>query len=152
MTKTRQCKICGSSSKEKDFYSGVTSRCKDCHKEMVKKNRDEKSDYYREYDKKRFSEDPRVRERHIRYKKTDAGKAALIRGRKKWINKNPEARAAHLILGNAVRSGRLDKPSDCSSCGCTPRRRDLHAHHEDYAKPIDVIWLCSKCHSKRHNN
>lgn len=35
----------------------------------------------------------------------------------------------------------------CSECGATDR---VHAHHEDYSRPLDIIWLCKACHSKRH--
>jgi len=47
----------------------------------------------------------------------------------------------------AVRAGLLEKPHNCSYCGCEKR---LHAHHPDYRKPLDVIWLCSECHMKWH--
>ena len=150
MTKIRTCKICGSSSQTVEFYSGVTSRCKECHKDMVKRNRDDNNEYYKEYDRKRFKEDPNVRLRHKKYQATELGKIAMKEARKRWLNKKPEARAAHIILGNAVKSGRIDKPSICSRCGLEPRKRDLHAHHEDYAKPLEVIWLCAMCHSDTH--
>jgi hypothetical protein len=26
----------------------------------------------------------------------------------------------------------------------------VHAHHEDYSRPLDVTWLCQKCHVQRH--
>ncbi len=26
----------------------------------------------------------------------------------------------------------------------------VHAHHESYAKPLEVIWLCQTCHGERH--
>lgn len=148
MTKT--CKVCGVTSDVVEFYSGVKNRCKDCHKKKVRENREAKADYYREYDANRFKHDPKVKERHKKYQATDAGKSAMRRAREKWLNEKPEARAAHIILGNAVRDGRVIKPATCTKCGCMPKRRNLHAHHHDYTKPVDVNWLCSQCHSDHH--
>jgi len=48
---------------------------------------------------------------------------------------------------NEVRSGRMEKPDICSICTSS---RGIQAHHEDYDKPLDVVWLCTKCHSKLH--
>lgn len=31
-----------------------------------------------------------------------------------------------------------------------PNRRSVMAHHHDYSKPLDVIWLCSKHHFAWH--
>ena len=148
MTKT--CKVCGVTSDAAEFYSSMSSRCKDCHKLKMKEVREQNAEYYRQYDAVRFKSDPKVRERHKRYQTTDAGKSALRRAREKWKNEKPEARAAHIILGNAVRDKRVVKPTTCTKCGCSPKKRNLHAHHEDYTKPVDVIWLCSQCHSDRH--
>lgn len=58
----------------------------------------------------------------------------------------PEAAKAHDIVRNAVRHGRLIK-QPCHICGSTI---NVHAHHEDYSKPLDVIWLCDTCHRIRH--
>ena len=149
---TNTCKVCGVTSDVAEFYDGVNTRCKECHKQKVRKNREEKSDYYREYDAIRYQNDPRVKERHKRYQSTDRGKNSMRKARRKWINKKPEARAAHIILGNAVRDGRLEKPKECSCCGSIPKRRNMHAHHNDYAKPLDVIWLCSQCHHDQHKD
>lgn len=114
---------------------------------MVKQNREEKSDYYRAYDAERYQNDSRVKERHKRYQKSEAGKKAMVRARKRWESKSPEKRAAHIILGNAVRDGIVNKPENCSVCGATGR---IHGHHEDYTKPLDVIWCCPKCHVQLH--
>ena len=34
----------------------------------------------------------------------------------------------------------------CQECNTFP----VHAHHEDYSKPLDVLWLCPEHHNKRH--
>jgi len=60
---------------------------------------------------------------------------------------NPEKYRAHIAVGNAVRSGRLKKPDGCEQCGGPP---PVHGHHDDYAKPLDVRWLCVACHSLEH--
>src|SRR5258707_11637000 len=41
----------------------------------------------------------------------------------------------------AVKSGKLER-KPCVVCGSRP----THAHHFDYSRPLDVIWLCPKCH------
>ena len=43
----------------------------------------------------------------------------------------------------ALVSGKLQRPDHCTYCNksCTPE-----AHHEDYTKPLDVIWICTECH------
>lgn len=114
---------------------------------LVKQNREEKADYYRAYDAERYQSDSRVKERQKRYRETEAGKEAMRKAQKRWNSKSPEKRAAHIILGNAVRDGVAQKPMTCSMCGATGR---IHGHHQDYTKPLDVIWCCQKCHVQLH--
>lgn len=145
-------KVCKKCHKEKDdseFYKNDRT-CKECRKSMVRKNRASKVDYYREYDKKRYKEDPRVKQRIIRYSKTEAGKATAAKARLKYIENNTIKRAAHIILGNAVRDGKICKPSVCECCGESFSSRKIQAHHDDYEKPLEVRWLCIKCHTKWH--
>jgi hypothetical protein len=65
-----------------------------------------------------------------------------------WDKNNPEKRRVHDRTMYAVETGKLIRPGFCSECKkeCTP-----HAHHEDYSKPYDVMWLCSYCHFKLHH-
>lgn len=132
-------KICTRCKNEKDalndFYKesrgGMSCVCKDCHKKRM-------SDIRRD--------NPEVRERErIRAKQPHrmAKSAAISR---MWRERNPEAYKAHTSLNNAIRDGRIVK-EPCSVCGSTER---IHAHHKDYSKPLNVIWLCARCHHRIH--
>lgn len=62
---------------------------------------------------------------------------------------DPEVkRHANNALGNAVRDGRMVKPECCEDCGREDPR--LHGHHVDYNAPLEVVWVCSTCHRRRH--
>ena|SRR3990167_10036842 len=47
----------------------------------------------------------------------------------------------------ACEMGILIKPDICQSCSFKDR---LEGHHKDYSKPLEVIWLCRKCHKQNH--
>lgn len=59
----------------------------------------------------------------------------------------PDKQRARGILTVAVKKGIIAKPDQCSQCG---KRRKLDAHHNDYSKPLNVLWLCKKCHTLIH--
>lgn len=63
---------------------------------------------------------------------------------------------AQAILENAVRYGKLLNPEKCSSCGSSDRFTDgrtaIQGHHDDYNKPLDVRWLCQRCHHEWHKH
>lgn len=70
---------------------------------------------------------------------------------KKWRENNPEKTKAQRIVFMAVRNKSLKK-QPCKICG----QIKAECHHEDYSKPLEVIWLCKKHHMemdiKRRNN
>ena len=114
-----------------DFYRGVESRCKDCHKAAMKVRR---------------LTNPRVQEYDRERAKTPERKENARRIRIQWRAQHPDAYKAHTAVSNAVRDGRLKK-QPCAICGT---EEHVHAHHKDYAKPLDVKWLCAKCHHRVH--
>lgn len=152
----KTCFKCHEEKPEAEFYAhgmmsdGLLGKCKECTKADVRENYRKNRDHYRAYEKKRFRENPARREAAKIYSQTENGKKASAAARKKWLENNKDKRAAHIILGNAVKSGRILKPKECQKCRASGVR--IHGHHHDYAKPLDVTWLCAPCHAKEHWN
>lgn len=120
--------------------SGYLSFCKECVKSRVKAHREKNIDAVQEYDRLRGRMPHRkcaVRDNAHKYKVP----ARVYR------QKNPLKWKAHIALNNAIRSGAVEKPDRCEGCGSTYA---LHGHHEDYAAPLAVNWLCPHCHGARH--
>jgi hypothetical protein len=68
----------------------------------------------------------------------------------RWRAERRQEIRCRAILGRAVLAGIVARPSGCSRCGvCRPDIK-IHGHHNDYANPLAVVWLCSWCHAKRH--
>lgn len=61
------------------------------------------------------------------------------------MKKYPEKHKARYMLRNAVRAGKVKK-LPCKVC----RAVKVEGHHDDYSKPLKVIWLCQKHHKERH--
>lgn len=80
------------------------------------------------------------------YLKTPQGKAAAYNKTRSWAICNPEKRKAHEKVKDALRRGALIK----QACQCGEVL--VHAHHDDYSKPLEVKWLCRACHRKHHES
>ncbi len=146
------CKRCQRNLDISEFYKhkmmgdGHLSFCKECTKKRVKKHRENNLERIQEYDRSRGMNTERVAARE-EYRKTESGKQAFARARRKYRTKYPDRNAARGFVYRAIRSGKITKPDCCSECGATGR---IHGHHEDYTKPLDVVWLCPACHTRRH--
>lgn len=140
-----RCKGCGLEKDPSLFYVSNKSYCKDCIKTRSRKNRVENLERYTEYEKQRAQLHHRVQARK-EYQKSDAGKVAASKAKKKYIESNPKKRSVHITTGNAIRDGKLTK-GDCEVCGTSS---NIVAHHCDYNKPLDVMWLCAQHHSDWH--
>jgi len=65
----------------------------------------------------------------------------------------PEQKAAYDKVRAAKHKGLLVSPGECERCNEPEKfsatgRSLLQGHHHDYSKPLDVEWLCTKCHRK----
>ncbi len=63
-----------------------------------------------------------------------------------WQRANKEKRIAHKAVEWAIERGELTK-KPCEYCGTTEK---IHAHHDNYARLLNVMWLCAKHHYQRH--
>lgn len=96
--------------------------------------------WYRDYRKK----NPKIREYTRKYNnawRTIHGYEAEKKSEKKFKDK----RIARKRLSYAVSTGKIVR-GNCEVCG----KMDAQGHHEDYAKPLQVKWLCPKHHAEVH--
>lgn len=132
----KECFKCREVKPLRDFYrhpqmtDGRLGKCKECAKKDVTANRQISLLEIRAYDRERA--------------KTPERRSEIAANTRKWRRKNPRKYAAHILLGNAVRSG-LVRRERCKVCG-----GKAHAHHESYDRPLEVVWLCAVHHSDRH--
>lgn len=132
---TKVCSKCGLEKPARDLsarvvnHDGLDAWCRVCHRM-----------YGREwYANKRQYHLSRCRA----YGSSAAGKAT----RRKARSKNIDKIRANAYMNNAIKDGRFARGTVCADCtavGC------MEGHHTDYNKPLDVVWLCTPCHRKRH--
>lgn len=70
--------------------------------------------------------------------------------RPKHRDLSPEAKMkanVRSITKYYVKVGRITKGT-CIKCGSF----DTQAHHNDYAKPLEVEWMCRRCHLLEHGH
>jgi hypothetical protein len=58
---------------------------------------------------------------------------------------DPEKVQARRILNKAIKTGKIAR----QNCWCG---KVGEAHHPDYSKPLEVIWLCSEHHAQVHKS
>ena len=142
----KQCFKCKRHLELFEFYKhsmmadGHLNKCKSCTKQDSENRRK-----YKEQDINWvLSERKRHREKSRKYRSDGKNVNKSNLQNKKWCEENPEKRKAHNAVKNALRSGKMHR-HPCCICG-----NKAQAHHEDYSKPLDVIWLCSRHHADRH--
>jgi hypothetical protein len=134
----KACFKCGETKPLDQFYrhkmmaDGHLNKCKACTCKDARDHRNDNIEAARAYDRSRSRQPHRVEARREYFKR--------------FVEENPERNKAHYAVSNAIRDGRLQK-KPCAFCGASEQ---LEAHHHDYAKPLDVTWLCKPCHRRFH--
>lgn len=140
------CKPLSEYYKHAQMADGHLNKCKTCAKADANKHRADNLETVKAYDRSRSSLSHRVAARSA-YAETDAYKTSHAKSLQRYRENNPEKHAAHTAVGNAVRDGRLVPWPVCAvpECSCIPE-----AHHPDYSRPLDVVWLCDLHHKGAH--
>lgn len=84
------------------------------------------------------------RKRH--YEWSVNNRERLNQWQRDWYQKNKEKRRAHVVLHRAIKKGIIVRSSVCEKCN---EQCKADGHHENYSKPLQVVWLCRKCHSRK---
>ena len=136
--KEYKCVECGETDLQ-NFYPRHKSKCKSCQiKERVIAQRlnlnyqERQAKYYRRW----YAE--KGRKRSFNYQDV------IIL----WKATHQDSIKTSRLVMKAIKKGLLERRLECAICG---REKCLiNAHHNDYNFPYDVMWLCSSCHKKTH--
>lgn len=164
----KACRDCNRVLPLDEFYvhvqmkDGHLNKCKACVKARVRKHSAMNPEQRREYERKRYQRPIRkaqMREwsRASRERDPERARARARAYAKRHPERrrestrasrerHPERTAARTAVGNAIRDGRLVR-EPCMDCGAT---KEVHAHHEDYSRPLHILWLCRPCHAQWH--
>src|SRR5262252_1357455 len=129
---------------------GLKCECGECNvcksRERMRREREENPERVRARDRARYQRDKEKRRAAMdAYQATPAGREAHNVASRRWAKANYPKRRAHIIVSNALRSGKLVQ-GPCEVCGAAK----VHAHHDDYTKPLEVRWLCPEHHAQHH--
>ena len=131
-----RCSCCRQEKPETLFYWRDRARgqrrteCMDCRRKQSREDRAQNIAAVRAHDRQR-NQLPQRR----------ALNAAAAR---KWSTANSRLQLVNRRLQRAVRSQKLT-PLPCLVCG-----DNAEAHHPDYSRPFDVVWLCRSHHRQLH--
>ena len=147
----KKCQQCGATKTTEEFYRKKDTvneyypQCKECGRAAKRvysaKNRDQILAYAKRYYAKN-------KEKCLAAtRKYQAEHPEQIRAhQKKWYGKNKHKKAAQQRVFKALKSGKLKK-ENCKVCGSS---ENIQAHHPDYSRPLEVVWLCHTHHQKNH--
>jgi len=147
---TKKCNTCGGIKDVSKFFKdrskkdGLITQCKQCKASTNARYKLNNREKILELKRKYYRANP---DKYARWNyKTHTQKE---NERIEYRRKNPDKYRAHTALNHAVERGGIIKPTVCEGCG---KKCRLSGHHEDYMKPLDVIWVCAQCHADIHRS
>lgn len=133
---SKVCKGCGETKPRAGFAlhraarDGLQSTCRARQRERMKAAR--------------TTEEGRAKQRAYQRAYRARHPERIAKRKRAFNDRYPEKLRAQHKVEKALRSGRLIRPLTCSACG---KPGLIEAHHDDYSKPLDVVWLCTPCHA-----
>ena len=138
--------------KSKEWRENNKEKHSENYRKWAAEHKEERKQYSREWAKNN-PEKARAQRQRDYSNHREARKQAVLEYEKnnpekmrernnKWREKTGDAMNK---VHSAVKRGELT-PKPCEACG-NPK---TEAHHCDYNKPLDVRWLCRKCHTEWH--
>jgi hypothetical protein len=142
----KRCKKCTAEYKHQHYL-----KQKERYKERAKRYREENDEHVRKIRKEYREKHKEELRRKSRERITSERGRELNRLRSRKYREKQEGKlkdTARTYLYFAIRGGKVIRPDKCSVCGekCKPE-----AHHKDYNKPLDVVWVCKHCHENIHH-
>ena len=147
------CRKCGVVKPLGSFYrdsklsDGHQNYCKDCKRIL--------DQAYRSANAERVTEKQRLWAANHPEKRAEISRIWVQNNRdrrnqhnRSWIERNEEKKRCYNLVAGAIRSGRLVADTECLICKSSGVL--LEAHHQDYSKPLAVMWLCDPCHKRLH--
>jgi len=128
--------------RDQKYYLKHRERILDRVKKYNLKNKEKRYAYLKRW-KEENEEKVREYARKQYWKNRERNLEAGVSYRKRY----PERARAAWTIGNSYKARKIIRPGKCSRC---ERERQIEAHHEDYSKPLDVIFLCTRCHRRLH--
>ena len=86
-----------------------------------------------------------VKHKVKKYQQSVSGKKVLKKCVLKYRKANQNKLNARCQLNRAVVNGVVSRPDICEVC---KQRKKIEAHHPDYNKPLEVVWVCRSCHNE----
>ena len=137
MIRSKVCFKCNVDKPLSEYYKhaqmgdGHLNKCKECTKKDANQHRANNLERIREYDRKRGKNAERIK--------------MNVEVNRAWRAEDKRRQSCHRQVSIAIKNGILVR-QPCERCGA----EKTEAHHEDYDKPLDVMWLCTICHKQRH--